>query len=367
MFKQTKEQKAIVKSVKEFAKGEFDKDAILALDKEGEFPYEICKKAGQLGFLGIDLSEDDAGGGMEMAELMLISQTFAQYDATLGAAIMLSVVGAEWIAQFAPNPVKEKILPDLLEGNILSGCAFPGAAGNLSLTKTEDGKNWIINGEADHVINGGRADLYFLPLNGQDPGFIVIDAVADGITIEKQYQPLGLRMTGFAKLKLTGVRIPQKNCIVTSKKSQHFLLAPLRMLVAFLALGTARGAMDRAVSHIKARVQFGRKIADFQVLRHKVAAMETTLNQAESLITLAAQTYSPINPDTALIAMACTASMSAATGITHEAIQLMGGYGYTVEYEVERFCRDAKTLQMMSQGTLSLYDDIADAVIGKVG
>ena len=366
MVKLTKQQKAIVRSVNEFVKGEFDKERILELDQTGRFPEDIWKSAAALGFLGIHLPEDVGGGSMEMVDHMLIAEAFSRHDATLGAALMMAGVGAEWISGFAPEALKQEILPGLLEGKILPGCALSQPGGGVGLSESEDKGFFVVDGDADHVINGGNADIYLIPLKAPESGFVMIHAADKGIFIEKQYQPLGLRMTGCAKIKISGVAVPKAHCIFLKKKSRASLIAPIRMLMAFLALGTARGAMDRALAHIKERKQFGVKIAKFQVLRHKLAVMAIQMNQARSLTYMAALTYSPQKPDTARVAMACAASMSAATWITHEAIQLMGGYGYTVEYEVERFCRDAKTLQMMSQGSFSLYDDIADAAIGTV-
>lgn len=360
-----KPQKAIIRTVKEFAKGKFEKEAILDLDKSGRFPEEIWKNAAELGFLGIHLPEELGGGGMEMSDHMLIAEAFTRHDSTAGSAIMMATVGAEWLALYAPDGLKEKILPDLLEGRIRLGCALPKAGTGLSLSEHEN--NYIVSGKFDRVINGNNADFYLLPLKEPESGFTLVDSSSDGLSIEKKYQPLGLRMTGLAKIDLSDVHIPKENYIVIKKKSFSFLLAPIRMLIAFLSLGTAQGAIDRAVTYVKGREQFGKKIASFQVLRHKLAVMEISLNQARSLTYMTALAYSAKKkPDTAMTAMACVASVTAATEITHEAIQLMGGYGYTVEYEVERFCRDAKTLQMLSQGTLSLYDDIADSVLGKV-
>lgn len=140
----------------------------------------------------------------------------------------------------------------------------------------------------------------------------------------------------------------------------------LRMLLCALALGTAQGAIDRSLAHVKKRAQFGRKLADFQVLRHKLAKMETQLCQARCLTFTAAESFASKKPDATLSTMACLGAVSAALEITYEAIQLLGGYGYTVEYEVERYCRDAKTLQLLSGGSMALYDEIADSVIGKI-
>ena len=203
------------------------------------------------------------------------------------------------------------------------------------------------------------------PPSAQPIDFLIIDADQDGLSVEKKYQPLGLRMTASARMRFDDVEISKEKRVSVKKGGGSQLLPELRMLLSALALGTARGAIDRSLAHVKKREQFGRKLSGFQVLRHKLAKMETLLFQARCLTFSAAESFASKKPDMKLIAAACLTAVSAAVEITYEAIQLLGGYGYTVEYEVERYYRDAKTLQLLSGGSMALYDEIADAVIGK--
>lgn len=362
----TKPQKAIIKTVKDFAKGEFDKDNILDLDKKGVFPDKVWKKAADLGFLGIHLPEKYGGGEMEMTDHMLVAEAFTRHDSTLGAAIMLAGIGAEWGLLFAGDAVKDKYLPGILEGRLLSGTILPKPGVGVTVSETASGKTLYVNGETDGVINGGTADVIFLPLKSPDAGAVVIDSDQSGVAVEKQYQPLGLRMTTSAKITFTDVEIPRENRLSINRGGCRRMLPVFRLLLSALALGTAQGALDRSLAHIKKREQFGRKIGEYQVLRHKLAKMETQLNQARCLTFAAADGFSLKKPDASLTAMACLGAVTAATEITHEAIQLLGGYGYTVEYEVERYCRDAKTLQLISEDGIALYDEIADSLIGKI-
>ncbi len=362
----TKPRKAIVRTVKEFAKGEFDKDNILDLDNKGLFPNKIWKKAAELGFLGIHLPEKFGGGGMGMTDHMLVAQAFSRHDSTTGAAVMLAGIGAEWLVRFAGDAVTEKYLPDILEARILPGAVVPKPGAGVTVSETGSGENLYVNGDADSVINGGIADVVFIPVNSTDGGFVIIDADQTGVAVEKKYQPLGLRMTNTSKMRFTDVEIPKENQIPLKKGGCLQMLPELRMLLSALALGTAQGAIDRSLAHVKKREQFGRKLSVFQVLRHKLAKMETQLCQSRCLTFAAAESFASKKPDATLTAMACVSALSAATEITYEAIQLLGGYGYTVEYDVERYCRDAKTLQLLSGGTMSLYDEIADSVIGKI-
>jgi alkylation response protein AidB-like acyl-CoA dehydrogenase len=355
----TKSQKAIVKAAKEFAKGEFDRDRIQELDRAGQFPRDIWEKAADLGFLGIHLPETFGGGAMGMMEHLLATETFCAHDSTMGSAIMLSGIGTEWLARYGGDALKEKYLVGILEGRMLPGAAMPKPGSRVTVSEPSR-KTLCVNGEVDGVVNGGAADVYLIPADG---GFVTVDGDQDGVTVEQSYQPLGLRLTASAKIRFADVEIPPDNLVSVKKGAVSPLLPDLRLLISALALGTARGAIDRSLAHVKKREQFGRKLANFQVLRHKLAKMETRLLEARCLVFSAAGGFLPKKPDIKLIAAACLSAVSAAVDITSEAIQLLGGYGYTVEYEVERYCRDAKTLQLLSGGCMALYDEIADAVI----
>lgn len=356
----TKSQKAIVRTAKEFAKGEFDRDRISELDKACRFPKEVWKKAADLGFIGVHLPEAFGGGGMSMTEHVLTAETLCTHDSAMGSAVMLSGIGAEWLDRFTGDRVKKKYLPAILEGKMLPGAMIPKPDNGLIISEVSDAA-FRVNGEADGVINGGTADVYFIPAGS---GFVIIDADQDGVKAEKTYQPLGLRMTASAMMRFADVEISGENRISINKGDYSQLLPELRMLLSALALGTAQGAINRSLAHTKKREQFGQKLTDFQVLRHKLAKMETLLFQARCLTFSAAASFAE-KPDTKLIAAACLTAVSAAVEISYEAVQLLGGYGYTMEYGVERCYRDAKTLQLLSGGSMTLYDEIADAVIGK--
>jgi alkylation response protein AidB-like acyl-CoA dehydrogenase len=358
----SKSQKAIVEAVKAFAKGEFDKDHMLELDKTAQFSRTIWEKAAELGFVGIHLPEEFDGGGMQATDHVLVAETFSALDSTMGAAIMLSGIGAEWLAMFGGEALQRKYLSGTLTGKILAGAAIPKADSSFTVLETPSPATLRISGEADGVINGGLADVYFISTGD---GFVVIDSDRDGIEVEKRYQPLGLRMTPSARMRFTDVEIPEECRVVIKQKSRFKLLTSLRMLLSALAVGTAQGALDRALDYAKQRRQFGRKLSDFQVLRHKLARMEVRLCQARYLTLAAAADCASKNPDEKLTAMACLASGYAAVEIAYEAIQLFGGYGYTVEYEVERCYRDAKTIQLLGGAGPILNDEIAQDLIGR--
>jgi alkylation response protein AidB-like acyl-CoA dehydrogenase len=376
-----KSQKAIQKTTMEFAKGEFDKDAAREYDKRAAFPLSIWKKAADLGFIGIHLPETFSGGGMSHLENVLVAETFAGKDSTTGAAIMLAGVAAEWLARFGNQEQKSRLLPEILEGRMRSGAAIIQPTDGrqnafIGMQAAASGVDWRINGELDGVINGREAEIFFVlcndSMNADEPdrvSMLAVEADKAGINLEKDHAMLGLRMTGTARIKFDDVSVSQQNLI--GKRDQGLkqakrILPEFRMLLAALALGTAQGAFDRALAYVKERGQFGRKIAEFQVTRHKLANMALQIEQARCLTYRAASQFDPGKVDTKMTAMANLAATRAAVKVSFEAIQLFGGYGYTIEYEVERCYRDAKTLQLLSGYGNDLTEDIAAAVIGRL-
>lgn len=294
---------------------------------------------------------------------------------------MLAGYGAECLLRSGSSALKEAFIPLVAEGKMLASAAIPetvplNGGDPVSLTAEKEGDNWVINGRADQVINGGTAGfccaLCRTALEApSDKGFsmFLVEGDRDGLSVAGSIETLGLRLTAMADLHFDNVRVPASNLIGKAGQGLQELRAftrESRVLMAGLALGIGQGALDRAISYVKQREQFGQKIGLFQVTAHKLADMALRMEQARSLTYQAAWELNQKKPDTRLTSMAKLAATRAALAVTHEAIQLHGGYGYTTEYEVERFCRDAKTLEIMGGTTGPLKDDIAAAIIKKI-
>lgn len=374
-YSTTKPQKAIIKAIKEFVKGEFVKELILEQEKKkGEFPLETWKKIMELGFIGIHMPDKYGGGGMGMIENILVAETLARCDSTLGTSLMFSLSGIESIAYLGDENQKETFLKPLLEGTIRSGflnpCLINDRSGDdlVMFRKMEDA--WVIDGQISGMINSPEADIYILPgaieESQDDLFFLLIEASSSNISIANKDETLGLRMTPLSTVTFKDVSIPLKNIIQVKKKKNNIIetmKSELRLLVSGLAIGIAKGAMDRAITHVKQRKQFGVKLANFQTLQHKLAQMQIKIKQADNLTYQAATNYNPKKPDFISIASSVICATDTAVEVSNDAIQLLGGYGYTTEYNVERYYRDAKTLQIMKGNRSDLYDDIAKAVL----
>lgn len=377
----TKSQKEIQKAALAFAKGEFDKDEAVELDQEQAFPESVLKKAAELGFIGMHFDEAHGGGGLELLDSVIAAESFCRKDSGMGSALMLSGYGAECLHQFGDETQKELFLPRISEGEIMSGCALfePKTGFDLSKTQTlarRDASGWEINGEKTDVINGMQADIY-LTLCCTDPdappekGFslFIVKPEDQGVELKSLGKALGNRMISRAKMKLTHVHLPEENLVGIKGKGIAYLNAFFnhsRILTAAMALGMAQGAMDRALAYIKQREQFNRKIARFEVLRHKTVEMAIQIETARLITYQAATDWNWKKPDEKRCCMAKLTATRTAVNVADEAIQLLGGYGYMTEYEIERFYRDAKAMSLFEQPELILKNLTAESIIGRI-
>ncbi len=378
-YQLSKSQKEIQKAARDFAKGEFDKELAYELDKSQEFPEKIWQKAAELGFIGMHFPEKYSGGEMDWLDNVLLAEEFCRKDSTIGCAVMLSAAASECILRYGSDELKEKFLPQVAEGQMLSGAAFlephaDPAFTNLNTVAEKDGDTWVINGEKSFVLNGSMAGIYCVlcktQQNGQQAASVfLVEASQPGISVVDSGEKLGLRMTKTSGLKFENVSVPSNQLI--GKEGNGFKQAQTtmdegRLLIASLALGTAQGAFDRALDYTKQREQFGKKIIKFQVTQHKLAEMATKIEQARFFVYGAAQTVVRGKVDTRYACMAKMLATRIAVEVTSEAIQLLGGYGYMTEYEIERFYRDAKSMELLGGSPGHLKDLIASTVIGRV-
>jgi alkylation response protein AidB-like acyl-CoA dehydrogenase len=381
-FELTKSQKEIQKAAREFARGEFDKELALELDRKHEFPTQIWKKACDLGFVGVHFPEAYSGQDLGVLENIIIADEFCARDSTIGSAVILSGFASECVLRFGSDELKQKFLPPVAEGQMLSGGAFtePGHGSDitsLDTTAVRDGDEWVINGTKTFITNGGLAGFYSVMCQTDsecEPSYrgislILVEAEQKGVTATDVGDKMGIHMMATAELNFKDVRVPASNLIGEEGKGFYQVLEffdESRILVAAQALGTAQGAYDRALAYVKEREQFGRKIAQFQVTQHKLADMATKIELARLLTYKAAWNFDQGRIDPKLTSMAKMYAARTAVEVADEAIQLLGGYGYMTEYEVERFYRDAKICEIY-EGTKEIQKNtIASAIIGKL-
>ena len=380
-YQLTKSQKEIQKAAREFAKGEFDKELAYELDKKQEFPEKIWKKAADLGFIGMHFPEKYSGGELDMLDNVLLAEEFCRKDSTIGCALMLAGAASECLLRYGSTELKEKYLPQVAEGEMLCGGAFAEphadpAFNTLNTVAVKDGAKWVINGEKSFVLNGSMAGFYCVLCKTEGNGqaqpaasVFLVEADQPGLTAVDSGEKLGLRMTKTSGLKFENVSIPLDQLIGkqgSGIKQAHATLDEGRLIIASLALGAAQGAFDRALDYTKQREQFGKKIVKFQITQHKLADMATKIEQARFFTYGAAQSFDTGRVDTRHACMAKMVATRAAVEVASEAIQLLGGYGYMTEYEIERFYRDAKSMEILGGSPGHLKDLIAKSVVGRI-
>jgi alkylation response protein AidB-like acyl-CoA dehydrogenase len=379
-FELSKEQQDIQKAAREFAEGEFDKELALELDQNHEFPTKIWQKACQEGFIGLHFPEQYGGAEFGIIENVLVVEEFCRRDSGIGAALMLADFASENILRFGTDEQKEKYLPPVAAGEAISAGAITepdhgSDITSMNTTAVRDGDEWVINGVKTFITNAGLAK-YYVVICQTDPeaghrgqSMILVDADAKGIEVADVGNKMGIRMTATGEVSFKDVRVPAGNLVGEEGKGFYQILEffdESRIETAAQGLGTAQGAFDRALEYVKGREQFGKKIAQFQATQHKIADMATKIELARLITYKAAWNFDQGRIDPTLTSMAKWYAGRAAVEVADEAIQMLGGYGYITEFEVERFYRDAKICEIY-EGTREIQKHtIATAIIGKL-
>ena len=247
---------------------------------------------------------------------------------------------------------------------------------SMDTTAVKDGDEWVINGAKTFITNGGMAGFYTVLCQTDsevEPKYkgismILVEADREGLSTADVGDKMGIRMMATSEVNFANVRVPISNLVGKENKGFYQVLEffdESRILIAAQALGTAQGAFDRALDYVKQREQFGKKIAEFQITQHKLADMATKIELARLMTYKAAWNFDQGRIDPKLTSMAKMVAARAAVEVADEAIQLLGGYGYMTEYEVERFYRDAKITELY-EGTKEIQKNtIASSVLGK--
>lgn len=360
-FTLNEDQRRIVEAARKFAQNEFPKVA-RQYDREEEFPRGIWEKAGELGFMGIFISPEFGGLGLGYLEHAMVMEEFWRVDPGVGN-ILLSVFGAEILGAFGTDEQKGKFLPLLAEGKAITGCGItePNAGSDIFAINTRatmSGNDYVINGSKQFISNGSIADfLLIMCVTNPQPekptrkhSFLLVERGSKGFSARKLKGKLGIRASDTAELFFDDVVVPRDN-LIGGQEGEGFrqvmhLFNINRIVAAAQGVGVAQGAMDKSLAYIKERVQFGKTLASFQGIQFKIAEMAARIESARVLYHKAASLLDEGHFDHKLISIAKLVAGETAVRVTDEAIQLHGGYGYMSEYDVERFYRDAKVVEI---------------------
>lgn len=360
-FDLTKEQLQIKKAARKFAEGEF-REISKDCDREEKSNLEVIKKAAELGFVGVFISSDYGGQGYGYFENALITEEFWRIDPGLGSSILCTCFGCEMILLFGSEEQKRKYLTPVCKGEAISAVAVtePDAGSDVLSVTTRAEKvndNYQINGSKMFISNGTIADfLVALCLTDPDAdshhgrhSVIVVDTDRAGVTRNKLRGKLGIRAHDTAEISFNNVMVPCENRIGEQGKGFKYFMEFFnrsRAYVAAQGVGIAQGALEMAVTHVKGRKQFGTTLSSFQLVQAKLAEMATLTEAARNLVYKAASKLDQGDVQPMLISMAKWFAAEVGVKVVDESLQLHGGYGYLDEYDISRFYRDAKIVEI---------------------
>ncbi|GEL76273.1 acyl-CoA dehydrogenase family protein [Tenuibacillus multivorans] len=364
-FELTKEQEMIKKMVRDFADEKIAPRAI-DIDVNADFPEDIFKEMGELGLLGIPFPEEDGGSGGDTVSYALAAEEIARVCGSTGLSYAAAIsLGASPVYYFGTVEQKDKFLKPLAEGKALGsfGLTEPNAGSDAGGTKTTaklEGNDYVINGEKCFITNASYAQqIIVTAVTGKDDrgkniiSAIIVPTDADGLTITDNYDKMGVRGSNTAEIVLEDVRVPKENLLGDPDQGFKQFLHTLdggRISIAALGVGIAQASLDKALAYAKERKQFGQSISKFQAIQFKLADMAMEVELARNMVLKAAWLKDQGKNFTKEAAYAKLFASETASRSANQAIQIHGGYGYMREYEVERYLRDAKLLEI-GEGT----------------
>ena len=359
-FKISPEQEMMVKIVRELAQKEIAPRAE-AVDESGEFPWENIKAMNELGLLGLTVPEEYGGSLTDSLTYVMAIEEISKACAATGAIYAVHCsVGVMGLVKYGTEEQKKKYLPRLAEGGKIAAFALtePGAGSDAAAAKTTavlDGDSYVLNGTKCFITNGGVSDVYtVLAMTDKSKGvrgmsaFLVEDGTP-GFTIGKIENKMGIRGSSTSELIFENCRIPKENLL--GQEGDGFKIAMQlldggRVGIGAQAVGIAQAAYEAALQYSKERQQFGKPIFSFQTVGFMLADMAIQIEAARLMVYKAAWLKDAGQPFGKEAAMAKTFASDMAQKITADAVQIMGGYGYSKEYPVERYMRDAKITQI---------------------
>ena len=362
-FELSEEQRAFQAMARQFAAERLAPQAA-AWDEGCIFPVEVLREAGSLGLGGIYVAEAHGGSGLSRLDAAIIFEELATGCTSTAAYISIHNMVAWMIDAFGSAEQRARWLPDLSAMARLAsyGLTEPGAgsdAASLTTRAKRDGDEYVLNGSKAFISGAGASDLYacMVRTGGEGPrgiSCLVVERGAPGLSFGKQEKKLGWHSQPTALVLFDDCRVLAAQRVGEEGAGFRIAMQGLdggRVNIAACSLGAARACLERARAHLLERRQFGRRLADFQALQFKLADMATELEAARLMVWRAAAGLDANAPDaTSACAMAKRFATDAAFRICDDALQLLGGYGYIKDYEVERYLRDVRVHRIL-EGT----------------
>ncbi|PKW06512.1 Acyl-CoA dehydrogenase [Streptomyces sp. 1222.5] len=358
----TEESRDLLALVREIAQREIAPKAAEEEDA-GRFPRDVFTLLSESGLLGLPYDSEYGGGDQPYEVYLQVLEELASARLTVGLGVSVHTLACHALAGYGTKQQQVEHLPAMLGGGLLGAyCLSEPASGSdaasLRTKAVRDGDGWVIDGTKAWITHGGIADFYtVLARTGEDgPRGItafLVPGDAPGLSGALPEKKMGMKGSPTAQVHLDGVRVPDGRRIGEEGQGFAIALAALdsgRLGIAACAIGLAQAALDEAVAYATERRQFGRPIADFQGLRFMIADMATQIEAGRALYLAAARLRDAGRPFAKQAAMAKLHCTDTAMKVTTDAVQILGGYGYTADFPAERYMREAKVLQIV-EGT----------------
>ncbi|MFI1163939.1 acyl-CoA dehydrogenase family protein [Streptomyces sp. NPDC020801] len=358
----TDEARELISLVRDIAQREIAPKAAEEEDA-GRFPHEVFTLLSRSGLLGLPYAGEYGGGEQPYEVYLQVLEELAAARLTVGLGLSVHTLACYGLATYGSKQQQVEHLPAMLGGGLLGAYALsePASGSDAASLRTKavrDGDGWVITGTKSWITHGGVADFYTVMARTGEEGprgitAFLVPGDADGLSAAAPERKMGLKGSPTAQIHLDGVRVPDERRLGEEGQGFAIALSALdsgRLGIAACAIGLAQAALDEAVAYATGRRQFGRPISDFQGLRFMLADMATQVEAGRALYLAAARLRDAGRPFARQAAMAKLFCTDTAMKVTTDAVQVLGGYGYTADFPVERYMREAKVLQIV-EGT----------------
>ena len=374
-FELPDEHRMIRETVRDFCEREIEPIA-QEIEDDHRFPAEIFDQLAELDMMGVPITEEYGGLGGDTLMYTLVAEEIGRVSGSIGLSYVAHVsLASKPIERFGTPEQKERWLRPLAEGEYLGGWALTepesgSDASDMDTTAERDGDEWVLNGTKQFITNASEAgSILVKAVTDPDAGydgistFIVDPREDDGFEVTTTWDKLGLNASPTCEIRLENVRLPEDRLLGEEGDGWEQTKKTLdggRISIAALSTGLAQGAYEHAKAYSREREQFGQPISEFDAIRDKIVDMHRKTERARLLTRRAACTYDAGEPVTRESALAKLDASEAAREVAEDAVQVLGGYGYTTDFAPQRFYRDAKLMEI-GEGT----SEIQHLVIGR--
>jgi len=363
-FEFTESMRMVQQTARNFAEKEI-RPVVMKYDESQEFPHEVIRKLGDLGFMGIIIPEEYGGSGFGYLEYVTVLEEISRVDPSIGLSIAAhNSLCCNHLYTFGNEAQKKKYLPGLASGRTIGAWALTeptsgSDAGGMLTTAVRDGEGYLINGSKNFITHGSVGAVTVVMANiGRSMGkkgisAFIVENNTPGFIVSKKENKLGMRCCDTSALAFDNCRIPKENLLGTEGTGFAQALSVLdggRISIAALAVGIAQGALDASLKYARERKQFGKPIGEFQAIQWKLADMATGIEAARLLTYRAAFLKNQGREITLESSTAKFYASEVAVQATNEAVQIHGGYGFLKDFPVEKLYRDVK-LVTIGEGT----------------